>query len=40
MSTQTTETAFETYVVQMLLAKGWQQGTAGDWDKTGRCFLG
>jgi len=30
---QTTEKAFESYVEQMLLAKGWQQGSASDWDK-------
>jgi type I restriction enzyme, R subunit len=35
---QTDETAFETYVVQMLLAKGWQQGTAADWDKDRALF--
>jgi type I restriction enzyme R subunit len=38
MSTQTTETAFETYVAQMLLTKGWQQGTAADWDKDRALF--
>lgn len=35
---RTDETAFETYVVQMLLAKGWQQGTADDWDKDRALF--
>lgn len=30
---QTTEKAFESYVEQMLLAKGWQQGSASEWDK-------
>lgn len=30
---QTTEKAFESYVAQMLLAKGWQQGSASEWDK-------
>jgi|GEM_PF-3751511 len=29
---QTTKTAFESYVEQMLLAKGWQQGTVSGWD--------
>ncbi|TVO55321.1 type I restriction endonuclease subunit R [Denitromonas halophila] len=31
--TQTTEKAFESYVAQMLLAKGWQQGAVSGWDK-------
>jgi type I restriction enzyme, R subunit len=31
--TQTTEKAFESYVEQMLLAKGWQRGSASEWDK-------
>ncbi|QID16146.1 type I restriction endonuclease subunit R [Nitrogeniibacter mangrovi] len=31
--TQTTEKAFESYVAQMLLAKGWQQGVVSGWDK-------
>lgn len=35
---QTDETAFETYVVQMLLAKGWEQGLADDWDKDRALF--
>jgi len=35
---QTDETAFETYVVQMLLARGWEQGTAPDWDKDRALF--
>ncbi len=30
---QPTEKAFESYVEQMLLAKGWQQGSAREWDK-------
>lgn len=30
---QTNETAFETYVEEMLLAKGWEQGSVSDWDK-------
>ena len=30
---QTNEKAFETYVAQMLLAKGWQQGSVAEWDK-------
>lgn len=30
---QTTEKAFESYVEQMLLAKGWQAGSVKDWDK-------
>ena len=30
---QTTEKAFESYVEQMLLAKGWQQGSVSEWDK-------
>jgi type I restriction enzyme R subunit len=30
---QTTEKAFETYVMQMLIARGWQQGSAAKWDK-------
>lgn len=30
---QTTEKAFESYVAQMLLAKGWQQGAVSGWDK-------
>lgn len=30
---QTTEKAFESYVEQMLLAKGWQPGSVKDWDK-------
>ena len=38
MNTQTNETAFETYVEQMLLAKGWQQGMAGDWEKDRALF--
>ena len=33
MSSQTNEKAFETYVQQMLLAKGWQQGSVAEWDK-------
>ncbi len=30
---QTTEKAFESYVEQMLLTKGWQAGSVKDWDK-------
>ncbi len=30
---QTTEKAFESYVEEMLLAKGWQQGTVSGWDQ-------
>lgn len=30
---QTNETAFEIYVGEMLLAKGWQQGSVSKWDK-------
>ena len=30
---QTTERAFETYVMQMLAAKGWQRGSVSAWDK-------
>lgn len=30
---QTNETTFETYVEEMLLAKGWQQGSVSEWDK-------
>lgn len=35
---QTTEKAFESYVEQMLLAKGWQQGTVSDWDQARALF--
>lgn len=35
---QTTEKAFESYVEQMLLAKGWQQGSASEWDKERALF--
>ena len=35
---QTTEKAFESYVEQMLLAKGWQAGSAKDWDKEKALF--
>lgn len=35
---QTTEKAFETYVEQMLRAKGWEQGTVSDWDKERALF--
>jgi len=38
MSTQTSEKAFETYVEQMLLAKGWQQGAVSEWDKEKALF--
>lgn len=33
MSSQTTEKAFESYVEQMLSAKGWQQGKVSGWDQ-------
>lgn len=35
---QTTEKAFESYVEQMLWAKGWQQGSASEWDKDRALF--
>jgi len=35
---QTNEKAFETYVEQMLLAKGWQQGSVSGWDKERAIF--
>lgn len=35
---QTSEKAFESYVEQMLLAKGWRQGRVSDWVK-GRAFI-
>ncbi|TNE82541.1 MAG: type I restriction endonuclease subunit R, partial [Gammaproteobacteria bacterium] len=35
---QTTEKAFESYVEQMLLAKGWQQGDLSGWDKERALF--
>lgn len=38
MSTQTSEKAFETYVEQMLLAKGWQQGSVSEWDQERALF--
>ena len=38
--TQTTEKAFESYVEQMLLAKGWQQGSVRDWDRERALFPG
>lgn len=37
---QTTEKAFETYVEQMLLAKGWQQGSVSEWDQERALFPG
>lgn len=40
MSTQTSEKAFETYVEHMLLAKGWQQGSAREWDQERALFPG
>jgi type I restriction enzyme R subunit len=40
MNTQTNETAFETYVEQMLLAKGWQQGSVSEWDQGRALFPG
>ena len=36
--TQTNEKAFETYVEEMLLAKGWQQGSVSTWDKERALF--
>ncbi len=38
MSTQTNEKAFEAYVEQMLLSKGWQQGSVAEWDKERALF--
>ena len=38
MSTQTSEKAFETYVEQMLLAKGWQQDSVSEWDQERALF--
>jgi hypothetical protein len=35
---QTTEKAFESYVEQMLLAKGWKQGNVSGWDKERALF--
>ncbi|MDP3480584.1 MAG: type I restriction endonuclease, partial [Desulfoprunum sp.] len=35
---QTNEKAFETYVGQMLLAKGWQQGSVAEWDQERAIF--
>ncbi len=35
---QTNEKAFESYVEQMLLAKGWRQGSLGDWDQERALF--
>ncbi len=35
---QTTEKAFESYVEQMLLAKGWQQGNVSGWDRERALF--
>ena len=35
---QTNETAFETYVEHMLLAKGWQRGWLSEWDKENALF--
>lgn len=35
---QTTETAFESYVEEILLAKGWQQGTVSGWDQERALF--
>ncbi|AKH19893.1 type I restriction endonuclease subunit R [Sedimenticola thiotaurini] len=35
---QTTEKAFESYVVQMLLAKGWQAGNVNGWDQERALF--
>jgi type I restriction enzyme R subunit len=36
--TQTTEKAFESYVEEMLLAKGWQQGKVSGWDQERALF--
>ena len=36
--TQTKEKAFETYVEQMLLSHGWQQGSVSEWDKERALF--
>lgn len=38
MTTQTNEKSFESYVEQMLLAKGWQQGRVSDWDQERALF--
>lgn len=35
---QTTEKAFESYVEQILLAKGWQQGNVSGWDRERALF--
>ncbi len=35
---QTSEKAFESYVEQMLLARGWQQGSVSGWDKEQALF--
>jgi len=35
---QTTENAFESYVEQMLLAKGWQPVSINEWDKERALF--
>ena len=37
---QTSEKAFESYVEQMLLSKGWQQGSVSNWDKEQALFPG
>lgn len=38
MTNQTSEKAFESYVEQMLLAKGWQQGNVSGWDRERALF--
>lgn len=38
MSNQTNEKAFESYVEQMLLSKGWTRGTVSEWDKESALF--
>jgi type I restriction enzyme R subunit len=35
---QTNESAFETYVGEMLLARGWEQGSVSEWDKERALF--
>ncbi|WP_028578468.1 type I restriction endonuclease subunit R [Desulfomicrobium escambiense] len=35
---QTSERAFESYVEQMLLSKGWKQGSVAEWDKDRALF--
>jgi len=38
MTSQTTERAFESYVEQMLLAKGWLPGNVSGWDQERALF--